>query len=70
MKNSSKNRRGFTLIEVLSIVVILGVLVLFIAPRLSSLIKNGGKTEKEVMEAKILSAAKEYVNAYDRNIYD
>ena len=61
--------KGFTLIELLSVVVILIVIMMFMFPRLSSLVKNGGKTEVELIEERVLSAAKEYVNNYDTSFY-
>ena len=54
--------KGFTLVELLTVVAILGMLFLFVTPKLSSLIKNGGKTEKEILEVKVIDAAKEYAD--------
>ena len=63
-------KKGFTLVELLAVIVILGVIFMFIVPRLSTLIKNGETKEKEVLEAKIINASKEYVSSYNRRLYD
>ena len=68
-KNIKKNR-AFTLIELLSVIVVLGVLFLYITPKLSSLIKMGGKTETELIEERVLRAAREYANDYNPSFYD
>ena len=63
-------KRGFTLVELLTVIVILGVVFLFIVPRLSTLIKKGEKNQKDILEERVLIAAKEYVSNYNRNFYD
>ena len=63
-------KRGFTLVELLAVIVILGVVFLFIVPRLSTLIKKGEKNQKDILEERVLIAAKEYVSNYNRNFYD
>ena len=42
-------KRGFTLVELLAVIVILGVVFLFIVPRLSTLIKKGEKNQKDIL---------------------
>ena len=63
-------KKGFTLIELLAVVVVLGLLFMFVTPKLSQLIKNGGKTETQLIEERVLFAAREYANNYDSSFYD
>ena len=63
-------KKGFTLVELLAVVVILGVIFMFIVPRLSTLIKKGEKSERDILEERVLIAAKEYVSNNNRNFYD
>ena len=53
--------------ELLAVVVILGITFLFIMPAVTSLIGIG---EIELIEERVLSAAKEYVNNYDSTFYN
>lgn len=53
MKNN-----GFTLIELLAVVVILALTFMFIAPKLSYLIKEGESTDKRLIEEQIIDSAK------------
>lgn len=64
-----KNKKGFTLIELLAVVTILAVLFLYVTPKLSTLIKTGGKTEIELLEQKVIQAAREYADD-NSNVYD
>ena len=67
MKNK---RNGFTLMELLAVVVILGITFLFIMPSVTSLIGLGERREIELIEERVLFAAKEYVNNYDSTFYN
>ena len=67
MKNK---RNGFTLMELLAVVVILGITFLFIMPSVTSLMGLGERREIELIEERVLSAAKEYVNNYDSTFYN
>lgn len=62
-------RRGFTLVELITVIVILVVLFLFITPRMISLINGGKNKQTKLLEQRVLSAAKEYINTYDSNFY-
>ena len=64
------NKKAFTLVELLAVIVILGVIFMFVVPRLSTLIKNGEIKQREVLETKIINASKEYVSSYNRSLYD
>lgn len=43
-------KNGFTLVELLAVVIILALTFMFIAPKLSSLIKEGESTDKRLIE--------------------
>ena len=64
-----KKEKGFTLIEMLSVVVILGITFMFILPSITELFTMGNKTEIELIEERVLAAAKEYVNNVDGTFY-
>ena len=65
-----KNRRnGFTLVELLAVIVILGITFMFILPNLTGLVQKGSKTEIELIEERVISAAKEYINNIDGTFY-
>ena len=49
-------KNGFTLIELLAVVVILALTFMFIAPKLSSLIKEGENTDKRLIEEQIIDS--------------
>lgn len=53
-------KNGFTLVELLAVVVILALTFMFIAPKLSSLIKEGENTDKILIEEQIINSAKKY----------
>ena len=63
-------KNGFTLMELLAVVVILGITFLFIMPSVTSLMGLGERREIELIEERVLSAAKEYVNNYDSTFYN
>lgn len=65
----SNRKSGFTLVELLAVVVILGVSFLFIIPNLSSLVERGDQTKGELVEEKILVAAKDYINNYNSSFF-
>ena len=51
-------KNGFTLVELLAVVIILALTFMFIAPKLSSLIKEGENTDKRLIEEQIIDSAK------------
>lgn len=63
-------KKGFTLIELMAVVVILSLTFLFIIPEISSLIDKGEEQNKVMLEEKIISAAKEYTLTYDTSFLD
>ena len=63
-------RNGFTLVEIIAVVVILLIITLFATPTLKKLIANGNKTGKEIIEERVLIAAKEYASSYNNSFYD
>ena len=62
-------KKGFTLIEILSVIIILGVIFLFITPKISNLIKESRNLSKEINEITIINSVKEYANAYEKDFY-
>lgn len=59
--------KGFTLIELLATVVILGVIFLFITPKILDIIKDADNKNKQIIEAKLIDAGKEYINDYNKD---
>jgi prepilin-type N-terminal cleavage/methylation domain-containing protein len=60
------NNKGFTLIELLATVVILGILFLFLTPKILNVIKNAENKNKQIIETKLIDAGKEYVTDYNK----
>ena len=58
-------KKGFTLVELLAVIIILAILYLFVMPKVTDLIKNGNKTDEYIIQNKIITAAKEYTSNYD-----
>ena len=47
-------KKGFTLIEILSVIIILGIIFLFITPKISNLINDSRNLSKEIEEITII----------------
>ncbi len=62
-------KKGFTLVELLAVVIILTLVFLFISPKLAELIKRGNNTETELIEKRVLNAAREYANTTNNDFY-
>ena len=58
------NRRGFTLVEMLAVVVILGLLIGIMVPSVNSLINKNKEDSLKSLENNIRSAAKSYFSDY------
>ena len=58
------SKRGFTLVELLAVLIILAVILVLVFPAVSSILSQGEKTTKNVQEAKILNAAYDYTLKY------
>ncbi len=58
------NRKGFTLIEILAVVVILGVLAAIIVPSVNSLITKNKADSYQKLKNNIIIAAKNYFSDY------
>ena len=58
-------KNGFTLVELLAVIIILAILYLFVMPKVTDLIKDGNKTDKYIIQNKIITAAKEYTSNYN-----
>ena len=64
------NKRAFTLIELLAVIVILALTFLFVMPQINSVMKKGENSSKELIEERVITAAKEYIVNYDSGFYD
>lgn len=62
-------KNGFTLIELLAVIVIFAISFLFVIPSITTLIKSGERREIELIEERVISAAKEYVNNIDGSFF-
>lgn len=61
------NNKGFTLAELLAVIVILAVIMIVAAPNLSKQFSKKEKTEQSVLKQKIKNASKIYVAKYYAN---
>lgn len=59
-----KNNKGFTLAELLAIIVILALIMVIAAPNMTKQISEKEKMDKDVLSQKIENAAKLYVAKY------
>lgn len=61
---------GFTLVELLAVVIILAIISLFVMPKVADLIKSGNSTNKSIIEQKLLAVARTYTNDYDTRFFN
>lgn len=59
-----KENRGFTLVELLAIVVLLGIIALVAAPNMTKQIKKKEEVDQTILDEKISNAAHLYVAKY------
>ena len=59
-----KNNKGFTLVELLAIIVILALIILVAAPSMTKQIKKKEDTEQTVLNEKIYNASRMYAAKY------
>lgn len=59
-----KNKKGFTLVELLAIVVILAIIMVLAAPSMTKQIAKKEKTDETILDEKISNAAKIYAAKY------
>ena len=62
------NKNGFTLIEMLAVVIILGVLATIMIPSIMGIVKNNAKNNLDSLENSIKSAARMYISDNRYNI--
>lgn len=65
-----KNKNGFTLVELIAVIVIIVVIFLFAFPKISTLINEGENTNIKLVEERIIESAKEYAYNYSDNFFD
>lgn len=63
-------KNGFTLVELLAVVIILAIISLFVMPKVADLIKSGNSTNTSIIEQKLLTVAKTYTNDYDTRFFN
>ena len=56
------NNKGFTLLEIILVVAILGVITLIVVPSVSSILNKNKNDQYENLKKSIISAAKMYVS--------
>ena len=61
---------GFTLVELLAVVIILAIISLFVMPKVADLIKSGNSTNASIIEQKLLTVARTYTNDYDTRFFN
>lgn len=59
-----KNKKGFTLVELLAIVVILAIIMVLAAPSMTKQIAKKEETDQTILDEKISNAAKIYAAKY------
>ena len=65
-----KNKNGFTLIEVIAVIVIIGVVMLIAVPSVSTIIMNSRKKTYIVDANRYIEGAKNFINTNDLNLRD
>ena len=65
-----KNKKGFTLIEIIAVIVILGVIMVIAIPSVSSMIMNSRKKTYLVAANRYIDGAKSFVSTNDLNLRD
>lgn len=61
-----KNKRGFTLIEITAVVLILGIIFLISFPTIERLMKKSEQDKDKYNEDNIIMAAKTYLNMHSK----
>lgn len=59
-----KNKKGFTLVELLAIIVILAIIMVLAAPSMTKQIAKKEKTDQTILDEKISNAARIYAAKY------
>lgn len=67
MKGTVNNKKGFTLMEVLAVIALIGVLLLFVTPNLVKIFSNSVNSTMKVQEQEIEDAALLYLEDFCRN---
>ena len=65
---SKLNNKGFTLVEVLAVIVILGIIMAIMVPNVSTLLEKSKEDNYEHLKKSVVSAAKMYISDYKYEI--
>ena len=63
------NKKGFTLMEMLATLMIIGILMLFGLPRVRNIQVNNREKKYKAYEKAVLSSAKLYVDSYKKDMF-
>ena len=63
-------KKGFTLVELIAVIAILGILVLLVAPNVIGMFSRGVSDTMKIQETNVLDAAKLYIEDFCRNPID
>ena len=61
-----KEKNGFTLVEVLAVIIILGIVVLIFVPNTKKILNENSTKIYKIKEKELIKATEDYVN-YDKN---
>ncbi len=67
--DTMNNKKGFTLVELVVAIAILGVITLIALPTIKSIQANNKKTKYIAYEKSLKTASKAYVDAFDEDLY-
>lgn len=69
MINKSNNKKGFTLVELLVVIVILGIITAMSIPLIRNISENGNERKYTTYSKSLVDSAKLYVNSYSKDLF-
>lgn len=67
--NKSNNKKGFTLVELLVVIVILGIITAMSIPLIRNISENGNERKYTTYSKSLIDSAKLYVNSYSKDLF-
>lgn len=67
--NKSNNKKGFTLVELLVVIVILGIITAMSIPLIRNIAENGNERKYTTYSKSLVDSAKLYVNSYSKDLF-